>query len=64
VNQLVTTAEEQTATTSEITNNVQMITGVVQQTASGSQESAQADNQLSALAEDLQKVVGHVRLAS
>ncbi|HEY3307395.1 MAG TPA: hypothetical protein VGJ93_02960 [Desulfuromonadaceae bacterium] len=41
-------AEEQTATTSEISSNMQQITEVVAQTASGPQESAAAANQLSA----------------
>ena len=61
--QVATAAEEQTATTSEISSNMQQITEVVAQTASGSQESAAAANQLSALAEDLRKIVGQFKLA-
>ncbi|HEU0265897.1 MAG TPA: methyl-accepting chemotaxis protein, partial [Geobacterales bacterium] len=63
VNQIATAAEEQTATTTEISDNMQQITGVVQETARGAQESASAASQLSTLAEELQKVVGQFRLA-
>ncbi len=54
VNQIATAAEEQTATTSEISKNIQQITEVVHDTARGAQESAAAANQLAKLAEDLQ----------
>jgi len=57
VNQIATAAEEQTATTSEISNNMQQITEVVQDTASGAHESATAANQLNGNAEELQRLV-------
>lgn len=63
VHQVATAAEEQTATTSEISNNMQQITEVVSQTSRGAQESAVAANQLSGLAEELRKIVGQFKLA-
>ncbi|HEY3307393.1 MAG TPA: methyl-accepting chemotaxis protein [Desulfuromonadaceae bacterium] len=62
VHQVATAAEEQTATTSEISNNMQQITGVIAQTARGAQESASAANQLSNLSEDLRKIVAQFKL--
>jgi len=64
VNQIATAAEEQTATTGEISNNMQQITDVVQDTARGTQESAQAAARLNRLAEELQRLVGQFRLAA
>jgi methyl-accepting chemotaxis protein len=64
VNQIATAAEEQTATTCEISNNIQQITEVVQQTSNGAHESANAASQLAGLAEDLQRLVGQFRLAA
>ncbi len=60
--QVATAAEEQTATTSEISNNMQQITDAVSQTASGSMESAAAAEQLSGLADNLRNVVGQFKL--
>lgn len=60
--QVATAAEQQTATTAEISSNMQQITEVVSQTANGAQESAAASNQLSALAEDLRRIVSQFRL--
>ncbi len=62
VSQIATAAEEQTATTSEISDNIQQITDVVEKTVRGAQESVAAANQLSVLAEGLQRVVGQFRL--
>ncbi len=62
VNQIATAAEEQTATTAEIANNMQQITQVVQSTAQGSHESATAAAQLHANAEELQRLVQRFRL--
>lgn len=61
VNQIATAAEEQTATTSEISSNMQLITEVVQQTSQGAQESATAAAQLSGNAEELQRLVRQFR---
>lgn len=62
IHQVATAAEEQTATTSEISNNMQQITEVVAQTSRGAHESASAANQLSELAEELRKVVSQFKL--
>lgn len=62
VNQIATAAEEQTATTSEISNNMMQITQVVQDTASGAHQSATAAAQLNANAEDLQRLVQQFKL--
>jgi methyl-accepting chemotaxis protein len=57
VNQIATAVEEQTATSSEISGNMQRITVVVQQTSQGANESASAAAQLSGNAEELQRLV-------
>ncbi len=62
VNQIATAAEEQTATTGEISRNIYQITEVVQSTARGAEESAQASGQLARQAEDLKQLVGKFRL--
>jgi methyl-accepting chemotaxis protein len=62
VNQIATAAEEQTATTSEISNNMQQITQVVQDTASGAHQSAAAASQLYGNAEELQRLVRQFKL--
>lgn len=62
VNQIATAAEEQTATTSEISGNMQQITQVVQDTASGAHESATAASQLNGNAEELQRLVRQFKL--
>ncbi|ACM20286.1 methyl-accepting chemotaxis sensory transducer, class 40H [Geotalea daltonii FRC-32] len=62
VNQIATAAEEQTATTSEISNNIYQITEVVHGTAKGALESVAAARQLSVVAENLQSLVGQFRL--
>jgi len=63
VSQIATAAEEQTATTGEISNNIQTINEVVQETARGAQESAASAQQLARLAEEQQKLVGQFRVA-
>jgi methyl-accepting chemotaxis protein len=62
INQIATAAEEQTATTAEISNNMQQITDVVQQTSRGAHESATAAAQLSGNAEELQRLVRQFKL--
>ena len=64
VSQIATAAEQQTATTCEINDNIRQITDVVQHTARGAEESAQAAEQLAKLAEDLQQLVGQFKLAA
>ena len=62
VNQIATAAEEQTATTSEISNNMMQITQVVQDTATGAHQSAAAAAQLNSNAEELQQLVRQFKL--
>ena len=62
--QIATAAEQQTATTTEITNSIQMITDVVQTSARSSHESASSASQLSGHAEDLQRLVDRFILAA
>ncbi len=62
VNQIATAAEEQTATTSEISSNMHQITEVVQQTSHGAQESAAAATRLQGNAEELQRLVQQFKL--
>ncbi|GFO66951.1 hypothetical protein GMLC_05300 [Geomonas limicola] len=61
-NQIATAAEEQTATTGEITGNIQQITQVVHDTSCGAQQSAEAARQLAGLAEDLRSLVSQFKL--
>ncbi len=63
VNQIATAAEEQTATTSEISRNMLEITDVVQHTARGAHESAAAATELNYVAESLKRLVGQFKLA-
>ena len=62
VNQIATAAEEQTATTGEISSNMMQITEVVQQTSQGAHESATAAAQLNGNAEELQRLVRQFKL--
>ncbi|MBC7963849.1 MAG: methyl-accepting chemotaxis protein [Steroidobacteraceae bacterium] len=62
VNQIATAAEEQTATTSEISNNMMQITEVVQDTAGGAHQAATAASQLTGNAEELQRLVQQFKL--
>jgi methyl-accepting chemotaxis protein len=62
VNQIATAAEEQTATTTEITNNIQHMTTVVQDTARGSHDASTTAYQLSGLADELKAIVNKFRL--
>jgi methyl-accepting chemotaxis protein len=62
VNQIATAAEEQTATTSEISSNMMQITQVVQDTAGGAHQSATAAAQLSGNAVELQRLVSQFKL--
>jgi methyl-accepting chemotaxis protein len=62
VNQIATAAEEQTATTGEISSNMLQITHVVQSTSQGAQESATAATQLSSHAGKLLQLVRQFKL--
>jgi methyl-accepting chemotaxis protein len=62
ISQIATAAEEQTATTHEINNSVQLITEEVRTTAHGAQDAAATASQLSALTEGLDRLVGQFKL--
>ena len=62
IHQIASAAEEQTATTSEISSNMLQITRVMGQTARGSQETSVAADQLSRHADELRKIVGQFKL--
>lgn len=62
INQIATAAEEQTATTMEISNNVHMINEAVSGSTRGIQDLAAAAGNLSYLAEELKGMVAHYRL--
>ena len=64
INQIATAAEEQMATTNEITGNIQMITEVVQMSASCSHDSAEAARNLSQHADQLHRLVKRFNLAA
>lgn len=57
-------AEQQTATTNSINDNIHRITRVVQETAAVAQESASASSHVTGFAEDLRKLVGQFKLIS
>jgi len=61
VAQIATAAEQQTATTNEITNNMQQVTDVVQATSRGALESAQAARQVNRLSNELLGLVGRFK---
>lgn len=63
VQQIATAAEEQTATTSEISSNIHHITNIAQQTKERSQSSVSTAQQLSSLSEELQKLVNQFKLS-
>jgi methyl-accepting chemotaxis protein len=62
VNQIATATEEQTATTTEITNNIHFMSDIVQKNAEGAQESAGETAHLANLANNLQGLVGHFKI--
>jgi methyl-accepting chemotaxis protein len=62
INQIATAAEEQTATTGEITDNIQKITTVVQQSAREITETVSAAATLSQESGELQRLVGQFKL--
>jgi len=63
VNEIATAAEEQTATTNEISSNILQISEVVSEAARGAQDSASAANQLATIATEMESIVGRFRLA-
>lgn len=63
INQIAAAAEEQTATTTEISGSILQVTDVVQNTACAARESAVAASQLHGTAQELQRLVGQFRLS-
>ncbi len=63
INQIATAAEEQTATTHEITMNIQQISDVVTHSARGAEEISLAAQQLQRLSVELQEMLDKFRLA-
>jgi len=64
VSQMATAAEQQTAATAEISSNMQLITEVIHDAATGAEESASAAGRLAKMAEELQNLAGHFRLVA
>jgi methyl-accepting chemotaxis protein len=63
VSQIATAAEEQTATTNEMSGNILMINEVVQNTAQGADQSVAAADKLAKLADELQQAVACFKVA-
>ncbi|MBJ6802034.1 methyl-accepting chemotaxis protein [Geomonas propionica] len=64
VSQVATAAEQQSATTTNISESMRQIIGVVQETAGGAQESARAAEDLANSARALQDMVSRFRVAA
>ena len=63
ISQVATAAEEQTATTMEITSNIQMITDVVNRNVDNSRSTTEATGMLARQVDELHELVGHFKLA-
>jgi methyl-accepting chemotaxis protein/hemerythrin len=63
ISQIATAAEEQTATTHEITSNIQMITEVVNRNVENAHGTTAATGKLAEQVDQLHEMVGHFRLA-
>jgi methyl-accepting chemotaxis protein len=63
VNQIATAAEEQSATTGEITDNIHRLTQIIQDTARGSHQTASSASDLSSRSDGLQRLVSRFRLS-
>ncbi len=63
ISQVATAAEEQTATTHEITNNIQMITDVVNRNVESSRSTTEATTLLAKQVDNLHELVGKFKLA-
>lgn len=64
VSQIATAAEQQTATSSEVSNSIQHITSIIGDTARGAHETAAATKQLNEHAAQLQSLMSYFRIAS
>jgi len=63
ISQIATAAEEQTATTSEITDNIHKISEVIEGTSKGAMDTAAASDSLSHLGDELKRLMGQFKLA-
>jgi methyl-accepting chemotaxis protein len=63
VSQIATAAEEQTATTSEITGNIHKISDVIEGTARGASKTSTAAGHLSQLGDELRRLMAQFRLS-
>jgi len=63
VQQIATAAEEQTATTNDISSNIHSITDVAQDTVEGARKTSSAAEHLSRLSAELERLVGQFKLA-
>ena len=63
IHQVATAAEEQTATTSEISNNIMQVTEAVSRTSRGAQEASAAANELTMLADSLKNIVSQFKVS-
>jgi methyl-accepting chemotaxis protein len=63
VSQIATAAEEQTATTSEITSNIHKISDVIEGTAKGAQDTSSAAASLATSGEQLQRLMSQFKLS-
>lgn len=62
VNQIATAAEEQTATTNEISGNIMQITSISNQTSQNASQSATEADNLNSLAAQLTATLNHFRI--
>ncbi len=62
--QIATATEEQTVTTGEISNKIQMITQVMQGSSDVAKDAAAAAGELAEIADELRQIVGRFRLVA
>ena len=62
INQIATAAEQQTATTGEVANNISQMTGIANQSFLGAQDTAAAARQLAAQAQQLQSLMSQFQV--
>lgn len=62
VSQIATAAEEQTATTSEITGNIHRISSIIEGASKGAHDTAAASASLSKMGENLNRMIGQFKL--
>ena len=62
ITQIATAAEEQSATSAEISSNMTQITTVVQEMSQGAEESASSASQLARMADEMKKTVASFTL--